>query len=369
MFKEGNFGSREAISLAAMLVITRIFFTGILALLKRTGTASWYATLISAAVSILLFLVVSVLMSRFPGKDLVAVFEEVTGKIAGKLLALAFCAYFVYYSGSQIREFIEMIKAYNLPYTPPSAIVFTFLGVVIFACYHGLEGIARLSYISFLITLISIALILILAFPNYDVDNLFPLGGYGLGATVYNGFLRSSAYSDVIVLAFLVNSIGGARRFRKIGVVSLALSGAIISITCLCELMAFEFPQTSENLSSLFQLSRIIYFSRFFQRIESIFLFSWVIAAIITVSVGFYTAVSIFCKACRVPNHRPGILPFAFFTFLVALLPESLTDTVEINLVFLRQYSILLVYLIPILVLVIAVLRGKKGEDAGNEKA
>lgn len=368
MIREGNFGTREAVSLASMMITTRIFFTGILALLSKTSTASWYATLISAAVSILLFLFVYLLMKRFPGKDLAAVFEIVTGKIIGKILALIFSAYFIFYSGTQLREFVEMIKAYTLPYTPPSFIIFSFLGAVLVASYYGLEGIAKVSYVSFVVVIVSVAFILILASPNYQVNSLFPIGGYGLDKTLYNGFLRSSAYSDVIFLAFIVNSIGGAKKMRNIGVLSLILSGIIISVTCACIIMAFEYPQASENLSSLYQISRIIYFNRFFQRIESIFIFAWVVAAIVTVSMGFYLAVSIFCKACRVPNHRPGLLPFSFFTFLVALLPRSLTETVEINLIYIRQYSIFFVYLVPILILFIAILRRKKGVLTKNEK-
>lgn len=369
MIREGNLGSQEAISLASIMVTTRIFFTGILALLSKTSTASWYSTLVSAGVSIMLFLFVDLLMKRFPGKDLTAVFEIVTGRFFGKILALSFCAYFIFYSGTQIREFVEMIKAYVLPYTPPSAIIFTFLGTVVFACRFGLEGIARMAKLCFIVVLVSVAAILVLASPGYEPGNLFPIGGYGLDVSFYNGFLRASAYSDVIFLAFVINSIGGVKNFRKVGVISLIISGMVISIVCVCIIMAFEYTQATENLSSLYQLSRVIYFSRFFQRIESIFIFSWVVAAIITVAAGFYTAVSIFCKACRVPNHRPGLMPFAFLTFLVAITPESLSETMEINLVFIRQYSIFFVYSVPILVLLVALLTGKKGGRKKDEKA
>jgi len=367
--KEGNFGITEAVALTTIVLITKAFYTSIRVLVEATSTSAWYATMISCGISILLFLLVYLLMKRFPNKELIEIFEIVTGKFIGKILALVFSAYFVYYAGSSLREFVEMIKAYVLPYTPPSAIIFVFLGVVVFFAYVGLEGIARMSYVSLIIILIGLALILVLPLPFYNVDNLFPLAGYSLQSTLYAGLIRTSAYSDVIFLAFFINAIHGVKQFKKVGLISLALSGAIISLTILCSLLAFEYVQASENLSTLFQLSRIIYFNRFFQRVDSIFIFIWVVASIMNVALVFYMAASIFCKTFKISNHRPSLLPFAFFTFTVTLLPESLSEVVERNVLFLRQYSIFITYLIPILVLLLALIRGKKGEKIKVEKA
>ncbi|HEX9060289.1 MAG TPA: GerAB/ArcD/ProY family transporter, partial [Clostridia bacterium] len=193
--------------------------------------------------------------------------------------------------------------------------------------------------------------------------------GYGIGKTVYQGIFRSSAYDEVVILAFIINSVHGLKNFKKAGLVSLILSGVIISTTVLCDLMAFAYTQGSENLSDLFQLSRIIYYNRFFQRVEAIFLFIWVIASIVTVATAFYISISIYCKAFRISNHRPLILPGIFLTFMVALLPENLNETVEKNILFIREYSIFVVYLIPILVLIISLILGRKGGHEKVEKA
>lgn len=368
MLKEGHFGTIEAVSLSTLILTTKVFYTSIRVLIKTTSTAAWYVTLFSCAVSIFLFLLVYQLLKRFPGKNLNEVFELVMGKYIGAFFSFIFCAYFIYYAGSNIREFLEMIKAYNLPYTPPSVIIFVFLLVVIAFAYVGIEGIARVAYVSSIVVVLGIAILLLLAYPFYVTDFLFPLGGYGIKEDLTEGFWRASAYSDVVFLAFFINTIHGTKAFKKVGMISLCLSGITISVSVLCNLMAFEYTQGGENLSPLFQLSRIIYFNRFFQRIESIFLFIWVISSLVAVSIAFYTAVSIFCKVCRIENHRPTLLPFSFFTFMVAILPENLSETLEVNIKFIRQYSIFIVYLIPILVLFVAVLLGKKGADPANEK-
>lgn len=367
--KEGSFGAIEAVSMTTIFLITKAFFTSIRVLIEVTSTSAWFATLISCTSSIILFLFVCILMKRFPGKDLVDIFQIVSGKFIGIFLSLIFCAYYIYYAGSNLREFVEMIKAYILPYTPPSAIILTFLSAVVYFAYIGLEGIARMSRICFIIVLAGLVLILLLPIPHYNFDNLFPLAGYGIKKTLHAGLVRTSAYTDVIYLAFIINSIKGAKQFKKIGLISLVFSGIIISSTILCSILAFEYVQSSENLSSLFQLSRIIYFSRFFQRVESIFIFIWVVASIVNVSLAFYMATSIFCKSFRIPNHRPSILPMAFFTFTATFMPESLSKLVEQNVLYLRQLSILVTYLIPLAILVLALMRGKKGGQDNLEKS
>jgi spore germination protein KB len=369
MIKEGKFGTFEAVCLTTLVLSTKDFYTSIRVLIKTTSTAAWYATLLSCTSSIIMFLFIYLLMKRFPGKNLIEVFEAVTGKVIGKILSVIFCAYFIYYCGSNLREFLEMIKAYNLPYTPPSQILFAFLLAVIVLSYIGIDGIARLSLLAFFPIVIGLATILISAYPIYNFNYLFPLGGYGVGQTIHQGLLRSSAYDEAIILAIIINSVHGLKNFRKAGVISLILSGVIISISVLCDIMAFAYTQGSENLSDLFQLSRLIYFNRFFQRVESIFLFIWVIASIITVSAAFYIAISVYCKAFKISNHKPLLLPCAFLTFMVTLLPENLSETVERNILFIRGYSVFVVYLIPILVLIASLVFGKKGEKEKVEKA
>ena len=114
----------------------------------------------------------------------------------------------------------------------------------------------------------------------------------------------------------------------------------------------------------MYQLSRIIYYSRFFQRIESIFLFIWIFASVVTVSATFYIALSSYCRAFQINNHRPLLLPFAFLTFVISYLPSDIAEIIEIHVKYIRQFSIFILYLIPVVVLLFALILKKKGDNA-----
>lgn len=367
MIREGKFGLYETVCLTTIIILSKIFYTSISVIIKSMGTAAWYGTLFSSAVSLVLFLFLYLLMKRFPGKNIMDIFDIVLGKFIGKAISLLFSAYILFYAGSSLREFLEMIKAYNLPYTQPSLILSAFIIVAILIVYFGLEGAARVSAIFFIPIIAGLIIILILAAPYYNFDNLKPFGGYGIANTLGIGFLRSSAYDEVFLLAIIINSIHGLKNFKRAGVVSLIISGVLIALSVLFNIAAFEYTGASENTSATFQLARIIYFNRFFQRMESIFLFTWVITSLITVSVSLLISMTVYCKTLKIENHRPIILPFAFLLFMVAIYPENFAQVTEINISIMRQYSLIFVYGIPLIALFISLLRGKKGGNVNGK--
>ncbi len=366
---QGTFGTYEAVCVTSILLITKIFYMSISILIDTEGTAAWYGTIVSCIVSLILFSIISLLMKRFPNMDLTQIFEAAIGKFAGKVLILLFSAYFIFYASSSLREFIEMIKAYNLPYTPPSILIFGFIAVCAIVAYYGLEGIARVAGIFFIPVIIAVVLVLLMAIPRYDFDFIKPYLGYGWKQTITTGLLRCSDYDEVVILTFIINSIHGIRFFKRAGYTSIIIAGITFSLNILFNILAFMYSGGSENLSGLFELSRAIYFNRFVQRLESIFLFAWVISSLVSVSIAFFLSINLYTKAFRIPGHRPLIFPFSFLLFMVALIPKSLSEVIQVNIHFIRQYSCFVVYLVPILILIISVIFGKRGGLPDDKKS
>lgn len=368
MNDQGHFGLLETIALTTLVIVSKIFYTSMAAVVKSVGTAAWYETWVSCFVSIIFFLLICLLMKRFPGMDIVEIYEAVLGKIIGKVLGFTLSCYMLYYAATSLREFFEVIKAYVLPNTKDSIIYISFLGVMALIAYKGLESIARLSYITCLPILVGLLLILVMAYPYYNPDLLKPYGGYGLGKTLTVGFMRSSSFQEVLVLTIIVKSIQGKDNFIKAGLISLALSGIIVSISLLTYTMMFTYSMGGENISGLFQMSRTIYYSRYLQRVETIFLFPWVISALITAAVSKYLALYLYSNIFEINNYKPLILPFSFLIYILAVIPKNVVEFTEIYLPFTREYSLGFVYGIPILVLMIVLITGRRGEKPNAEK-
>lgn len=361
MINEGKFGSVEAISLASIMIITKVFYTSPATLVQKEGTAVWYGSLISCIVTLISFYFFYILMKRFPSKNIIQIFDVILGRFLGKTLGLFYAVFSVYYCASNLREFCEMIKAYIMPYTPISLLFVAMFLAALLLSYFGLETIARVSATGLIPVLLGLVTILLLAIPHYEMAFLKPYWGYGLKTTFTYGVLRSSAFLEFAILPVFILSMHNIKTFKNAGIISILLSGAVLSISMLCYLLTFGYSQGSENMAGLFELSKSIYINRFIERVESIFLFSWVIASVITVAISFYIAISIYCTAFEIKNHRPLLLPFAFLTFTVAILPKNVSDVIDINLLFIRQYSVFFIHTIPFVMLLIAMIRKKKG--------
>ncbi len=361
MNSEGKIGIFEGICLTTLVLSNKVFFTSVGNIVYVTGTSAWYTTLISGVFSLLFFIFFSLLLKRFPGKDMATIFVDVLGKIAGKVIILFMSAYSVFNAGTTSREFAEMIKVYNLPRTPTSIILVTFLAVSVIISYYGLQSLSRVCVLCAIPILAGMLLILLMASPSYSINLLNPMGGYGLSTTLKYGFLRSSAYFEFAMLSFAVNAIGGHKNYKKVGMISIIIASILFSTVLMCYLMTFGYAAGSENISGYFELSRSIYFNRFIQRVESVFLFTWVISSVISSTASFYFALLVYCKVFTVKDHKPFLIPFAILTYIIAILPTSLQVLTQTSLVFLREYSMFVIYLPVVIVLLLSVVLKKKG--------
>ena len=85
MNNEGRFGFREALSFVTLIIITKAFFTSPSAIVKTVGTSAWLTTLVSCSISLIFFLMLYLLMKRFPGDNIINVFKKYWVRSQGKL--------------------------------------------------------------------------------------------------------------------------------------------------------------------------------------------------------------------------------------------------------------------------------------------
>jgi spore germination protein KB len=364
MLKEGKIGVSEAISLMTIMIASKVLFTRPQSHVDLLGPAGWYGAIISALTALAGFYVLFLLIKRFQGRNLVSVFEAVFGRWAGSLLLLLFAAWFIFNAGMTTREFVEAVKVYSYPLSPPSFLITFFLLSVITVLYFGFEAIARTASLFAWPLLAAVISIIFLAVPLYNTSNLFPILGHGPGKTILHGLARSSVYAEVVALAVFVTSLQGLSNFKRAGVTAVVVSGLVFSSTLLVYLMVFPYLISAEIPIPLLVITRVIEYGRFFQRFESLFLFAWSVATIMTVAINLYVALSIYCKVFRIDNHRALILPLAVIGFSLAILPPDISSVVFIS-DSLTENSWAILFGLPLLALLTAVIRGKKGGPAG----
>jgi spore germination protein KB len=360
MIKEGKIGVQEAICLAVITITVKVYFTSPAFTAKITGTSSWYMTLISAIVAMIGFTFLYQLLKLFPGKDLVQAFELSLGRVFGFIFSMLLAIFLLANTAVFTREFAEVMKIYVFPLTPPSFIISLALLTAIISCFLGLESIVRVARLFGYVLLLGFLSVIILAAPQYDFHYLFPFFGYGFQKTLLTGIVRSSFYGEIIIIGIIAGSMQGISHIRKTGYISLVISGLITSAALISTMMAFNYATAQEIVSRLYELTRIIEIGSFLTRLDPIFLFTWSIASLVYISIMTYCTLTTYCKAFKIQDIKPLIIPLAIILFALSMTPGNIVEVTE-YVHFLRQYGWSVYYILPLIALITATLKRKRG--------
>jgi spore germination protein (amino acid permease) len=363
MIKEGKFGVNEAVCLVTIAICNKIFSTTPGSVTRTIGTTGWYMTLISCASALVFFIFIYLLLKRFPGKNIVEIYEASLGRIIGFIFSFLLMVSFLSGSGIYTSEYVSIMKIYIFPITPLSVLIGALIFAASVAAFLGLETIVRVAKLAAYSALFGYFLILIFSSQYFKLAHILPILGYGLDRTVITGILRGSAYAEVVILAVFAGSLQGIGYIKKAGLISMILSGFLLSLGLLCFSFVFTYTTTEEVTAPIYVMVRILRYGAFFQRLDPIFIFIWIITTIIYISILFYTAVSIYCKIFRLQDTRPVIIPMAVLAFTIAIFPKDFSSVVAEYVEGFRTYSNITFFVLPLIALIVAVIRKKKGEN------
>lgn len=361
MTKEGKFGFQEALWLLVITTSTKLFFSSPTMAVKLVGTAEWYMTLVSAAVAAVGFTFIYLLLKRYPGNNIMEIYDNVLGSFFGFVFSFLLAAVLLVEAAIGIREFVEVQKVYVFPKTPISFIIGVFIAVVVILSFLGLEAVARYTELIAFVLIAAFIIIIVLSSQHYQFHRLFPIFGYGLDKTIYHGAMRSSAFGEVIIVAIIVKSLHGVKEIKKAGFICLLVSEILVLVAYLAFLLTFSYFFGRELTAPMYVMSSLVNYGVFFQRTESIFLFIWNLTSLISVSVLFYMVLIVYCHMFGIKDKKPLIIPFAIILFSLSMIPRGIMDVISIYRQYLMEYGWALFYLPPFIVLIVAIIRKKEG--------
>ena len=162
-------------------------------------------------------------------------------------------------------------------------------------------------------------------------------------------------------------SLQGTRYAKKAGFAALLISGAVISLAILSFSLTFPFYIAQEVTSPMYELSQLIDYGRFVQRIEAVFLFVWILATLISSTAVFYAFAFIYCHIFRIADKRPIIVAGCIIAFTGALFQSGIPGVVTAGVQMIRSTGSILFFVMPIIALVVSAVRKKK--EGPDDKA
>jgi len=363
------FGKRETISLLLIFVCNQLFLSFPRNMAESVGNAGWILTIYVSILSLILFLIISRLYKNFEGKDILDIGEFLGGEIGRIIVGIIIVIDYVFIVSVVLREYGEDLKIISLIQSPISfVLVFFALGMVIGA-YFGLEPLVRLGAISVPVIFLGFLIVMVGSIEFFNSSNIMPVLGTGPSDIFIGGTSRISIFSGISLLFLITPFLRNHENFKKSGIVGIILSALILTVGTLVYSLVLPYPTTTSNFLPIYQLSRLISYGRFFQRIESIFVLVWSMTALIYLSSVLFFSAYIFKKTFKLEYHTPLILPFGILIFTLSLLPQSLMETIFIDDLIIRKYAWTVTFGLPLILLILASIKKRMKEGKlKNEK-
>lgn len=363
---EARFGLAEAVVLLTISNMARIFLTFPRILVEASVSAAWLSSLAGLVLALAQVYLIYQLLKPHPGESIVDVTGSALGKFFGTSANLLYAAFFLDVAAIFTRTFSEALLVTALPNTPISVVSTGFIAVAILGAYVGLEAMARSARVTYPFVVAGIALLLLSLIPQWDITNLFPVLGNGPFNVFVKGGLTAGVITDILLSAVIVRSFQNPGMFGVITARAMLMGYSYLTVLLLIMIMTTGWNTSQEYTLPFYNISRLIYLGRFFQRVEAIFIIIWGYIGMVKVALTLYAAAITLAGTFKLPDHRPLIWPLALIIFTSSLLPPDMPSAVEFEFIYLRIFAWLPTVILPALVLAVDRFRmGRRKNEGG----
>lgn len=347
--------NREAIWFFITLFISKILFADISRYVSQSGTSAYMQTAWCGILALLLFFL-SVVFSK--KGDLLGAVTHSFGPNAEKILGIVLVGMLLFYTGMMLRVYADIIGSVVLPDFPDFLIIALLALTILVSGFSGLGTVVSYAYGAGIVIVSALLLILFLNIPNYDMTNIYPILGNGIGS-ILKGVNGVGAYADIFLIFLISPYLKKGASVGKIGFKAIIISAVLITITTFLYILTVGYPASSYFSLPVLEIAFDVNLEVVFQRAEGIFLFMWILSGFVLTGAYMCIAVELFKKCFHLSDRRGSIGLFVFISTCIGLIFES---TVKYKHVYDGFYTFFTItaFALPLIVFIIYKIRGKR---------
>ncbi len=300
---------------------------------------------------------------RFPQHTLAQYSVVLLGKAAGKLVGGAYILFFLVFNVLVIREFSQFLTLTVLSKTPHYILNIAIVLVGGYAAAKGIEVIARMTQFVLPFFVAGTLFIFVLAIPAMEPGKLLPLLEGGVLPIIRSSVTPASWYGEVIVLAMLLPAVNKPREAKSRGYLAILAVAGFLSVDTLITLGIFGPEFTGYLQFPFWNVAKYIEYGNYLQRVESVVAVLWITGMTIKVALVSYVLALATAQVLGLTAYRPALYPLALVQILAASYPLiSMGELGEILGQYWPPYALIFELVLPLLLLLVALIRGKRRE-------
>lgn len=315
------------------------------------GTASFLYAIYSSFVAGLLFWGVFKLFTKYKNKDILDIAEIAGGRTLKIFSGLLISLYLIIAAIITLSEFNENVRNILFDEAPSIYISLLFMITVLIGSLIGLKGIFRASTILAPFMIIGFIGMFFALIPSIDLTNFTPLFGNGISDLFIGGAYKISGYESLALLFLIAPNI---KNFNKTARNSFFMIAFFLLSAFFLIFGVMSYPSLADNYLPFFELTKLISYGRFIQRVESIFVLLWLIATFIYLTIDISFSVLILKKIFNIKKSKKIIIIACITVLLLSRVLSSYIDILKFREILSIYISPLLIIAYPLAILLLA---------------
>lgn len=286
------------------------------------------------------------------------VFEQVYGKVFGKILIAIYIVWLFILLAVQTRFFGERIIASTFLYAPIQIFIVSILGMIYICSRSRIYNLAKFCEITFIMFILIAIFIAVVCPSNIDIRNFLPVTIYDTVPILKGTFIIVSMFSMGWFVLFFGEEIKEKETLFKKGF----WAGLVFCMLCLLMIVStiglFGDKLTSAFVQPFFMAIKKVNIFNSIENIESIFISVWMIADFAVLTFLVYM-ISYATKNLIVSDKKHMfVTPIIFITYiLIFMLADNYFALTRFTGDIVMLVSFALCYIFPIITYIIALIK------------
>ena len=357
---------------AAAILVSTIIGVGVLALplfaVRAADSGAPFVTLLGVLLAFIGLLLITVLGMRFPNQSVIQYSEDIIGKWLAWIGSVLIIVFFAVLTSLTAREFGEVVVTSVLQSTPVEVTVIVMLLLAAISTRNEITTFAYIHTFYTPLLLIPVLLIVALSLKNAEAINLLPVWGNDQKGMMKGTLTIAALFQGTFVLTAVIPSMKRPEKAMKASVWGMLIAGGLYIVIVGAAVSVFGSEEIKELLWPTLELAKATSLpANILERLDAAFLAVWVTAVFTTLFSSYFLTIYSLSKLFRFREHKLFSYFILPFVFVMAMLPQSIVQMYEI-IENVGRIGLYLTIGYPGLLLIISILRKKRGNRVGDKK-
>jgi spore germination protein len=351
---------------AAAVIISTIIGVGVLPLplfaARAADTGAPLVTLLAMLVASVGLWLITKLGMRYPKQTIIQYSEDILGKWPAWIGSMMIILFFAVLTSLAAREFGEVVITSVLKKTPLEVTVVVMLLLATLAARNDITTFAYVHHFYLPVILGPILLIVSLSMKNANFINLQPIWGNEPKGMINGVLIIAALFQGSFIQTLVIPAMRRPEKAMKAGFWGMLIAGGLYFTIVVAAVGVFGPEETKLLLWPTLELAKTTTLpGNILERLDAAFLAVWVTAVFTTLFSSYYLTIHCISKLFRLRDHKLLSLFVLPFLFVMAMLPQNILQMYKVIEV-VGQYGLGITIIYPLLLLVVAIFRKKKGE-------